>query len=753
MRCTTPEEFNYFTINTRGRWREGLSDSVFIDRDDHLSLTPMLNIGLFGEIGHATGLAVDGKGDLFIIDAKNCQLYKFATESQTLRRLECYENGGVEKRRFTCSDDLRQRWQAKGLFGCGSETGEFKFKEDETDSGGPAYSGGPVFSGGLAFWKDTLYVADTFNHRVQAFYFPQFQIRLVLGKQGHSGPANSSGAGEFNHPKDLVTDSLGNLYVLDYGNKRIQKFDRSGRFLQFIAAGGPHALKNPESLAVDRDDFIYVVDSTKSTVERFNSKGEWQDTPVRFREISQTTQPSAVAVDENRIIYLGERGEGDELSIHQFDQNRRNQLDQTARYLGHFGRYSGGCSKLVVDRKGNLYASCGPNGEVLLFAGDGHFEKQGAYYSKVFDSTIESCEWHRLALDIQPAEKSTLELLFRTSDEEFAQDKKEKDLAWQPLFSTPHNSVAVSDALFRQAVGRYLQLKFKFSGDGLHTHKVRQPRIYFQRLSYLRYLPATYQEDADGRDFLERFLSIFESVSFEIEQEIAGVAKYFDPQAVKGEFLDWLGTWLAVLRDNNWPEKKRRELLKRAFHLYRIRGTLRGLQEMIELFTEGETSIIEHHRLQTPMVLSANSTLGSSTVVGKGFKRRLVLEESSRIGEFALIESDEPAEKPFEASAFSFTIIADTSKLENDAQMQALRRLIEEEKPAHTRCFLRASGGVMQLGLHALLEVDTKLSKGFETARLGLTSQIGKGTFLGTKFRRRGVIGVRSTITIDAVLH
>ena len=294
---------------------------------------------------------------------------------------------------------------------------------------------------------------------------------------------------------------------------------------------------------------------------------------------------------------------------------------------------------------------------------------------------------------------------------------------------------------------------FVFTGDGFHTHKVGEARLYFQRISYLRYLPGTYQEDEDGRYFLERFLSIFESVSYGIEQEIAGAARYFDPAAVDGEFLDWLGTWLAVLRDANWPEAKRREFLKRAFRLYQIRGTTSGLRQMIELFTEGRTFVVEHHRLRTPMVLSANSTLGSSTVVGKAPSKKLVLEESSRIGEFALIEGDEPAAKPFEAGAYDFTVVADTSKLTGEALVRALRRLIEEEKPAHTRFFLRTGGAAMQLGVSALLQVDTRLSKGFETARLGLTSRLGSGTFVGKRFRRRGVIGARSTIMVDAVLH
>ncbi|MFN0085511.1 MAG: phage tail protein [Blastocatellia bacterium] len=879
MSCRTAEEFKYFVLNTPRKWREGFGDSVILDRDGRLSLTPMLNLNQLGDIGHATGLGIDRKGDLYIINARDCQIHKFLSGSRTVERLECFDRCAIRHKRFTCHDDLRRRWQARGLFGCGSEEGEFKFAE------------GGDFSGGLAFAKATMYVADSFNHRVQAFYLPGFQISLILGKRHRHRPVSGAGEGEFNSPKDVVTDSKGNLYVLDYGNNRIQQFNRSGGFLRFIGTG---VLKKPESLAIDGADFIYVVDSVKSTVEKFNRQGEWQGTPVKFRPsfmvteqfltdlksegvpenvlvklrsikkriigeenfeegfkallkakigeeqtvkfgsvilkhavtrltqpsavavgsdrasfiiteqfltdlksegvpekvlvklrsikkriigeenieesfkallkarigeeqtckfeavilkhaVARLTQPSAVAAGGDRIIYVGERGEGGDLSISQFDDG--------GRHIGRFGGYSGGCFKLVTDRKGRLYGSCGADGQVILFGGEGNFEKQGRYFSRVFDSTIDRCEWHRLALELQPTERANLNVFFHASDRKVGREEIEANDGWVHLLSAPHNSIAVQDALFRNGVGRYLQLKFEFFGDGFNTYRVGQARIFFQRNSYLRYLPSVYQEDEAGRDFLERFMSIFESMSFEVEQEIAGMARYFDPEAVNGEFLEWLGTWLAALRDNNWPEEKRREFLTKAFQLYKLRGTARGLQETIELFAGGETAVIEHYRLKSPMVLGAQSALGDSTVVGRSFTRRLVLEESSRIGEFALIEDDEPPEKPWEANAFDFTILADTSRLEGQDQLRALQRLVEGEKPAHTRCFLRTSEGEMQLGAHALLQIDTKLSKGFAPARLGVTSQLGERTFLGTKLRRRGTIGARSAISLDAVLH
>ena len=441
-----------------------------------------------------------------------------------------------------------------------------------------------------------LYVADTFNHRVQCFYLPHFQVRLVLGKRGCCGYVSGSGHGEFDRPKDVVADGRGNFYVLDYGNERIQKFDRLGRFMRVVGAGGEHRLQRPEGIAVDKEDSLYVIDSGSSTVEKFGADGEWRGTPVRwpadipeqFRDAGRPTEPSAVAVGEDGTIYVAESGSGAGSSIHRFAQT----LDPARRYLGRFGGYEGGCFKLSFDGAGRLYGSCGPAGELLLFGGEGRFGETGTYYSKVFDSTIEECTWHRLALDIEPAEKSTLELRFRASDDAFSIGQADElRLPWRPLFKTPYGPVAVEDALFpKEAVGRYLQLMFVFTGDGFHTHKVGEARLYFQRISYLRYLPGTYQEDEDGRYFLERFLSIFESVSYGIEQEIAGAARYFDPAAVDGEFLDWLGTWLAVLRDANWPEAKRREFLKRAFRLYQIRGTTNGLRQMIELFTEAGRS-------------------------------------------------------------------------------------------------------------------------------------------------------------------
>ncbi|HSF50887.1 MAG TPA: NHL repeat-containing protein [Nitrososphaeraceae archaeon] len=63
--------------------------------------------------------------------------------------------------------------------------------------------------------KDNLYVADTYNNRIQKIQ-PDGNITSI-GEQG-------SELGEFYLPYGIALDSKDNLYVADTKNNRIQKF-------------------------------------------------------------------------------------------------------------------------------------------------------------------------------------------------------------------------------------------------------------------------------------------------------------------------------------------------------------------------------------------------------------------------------------------------------------------------------------------------------------------------------------------------
>ncbi|MBZ0270213.1 SMP-30/gluconolactonase/LRE family protein, partial [bacterium] len=112
-----------------------------------------------------------------------------------------------------------------------------------------------------------VYVADFTNHRVQKFDGGG----VFLAKWGTFG----SGDGEFMNPRDVAVDAAGNVYVSDELNHRIQKFDGSGGFLlkwgSLGTANGQFDV--PHGIAFDAAGNVYVADSMNHRVQVFDASG------------------------------------------------------------------------------------------------------------------------------------------------------------------------------------------------------------------------------------------------------------------------------------------------------------------------------------------------------------------------------------------------------------------------------------------------------------------------------------------------
>jgi len=63
-------------------------------------------------------------------------------------------------------------------------------------------------------------------------------------------------------PADIGFDSQGNIYVLDSGNHRIQKFSPDGKYLATIGqqGQGPGEFQYPQSLTIDSEGYLYISD-------------------------------------------------------------------------------------------------------------------------------------------------------------------------------------------------------------------------------------------------------------------------------------------------------------------------------------------------------------------------------------------------------------------------------------------------------------------------------------------------------------
>lgn len=76
-----------------------------------------------------------------------------------------------------------------------------------------------------------------------------------------------------------------------------------------------------------------------------------------------------------------------------------------------------------------------------------------------------------------------------------------------------------------------------------------------------------------------------ESVAAVIER----VHQVFDPWTTPPEFLDWLGSWVALGFPSVWTEYQRRKVLSEIVGIYARRGLRAGLRQFLDLYTVAKT--------------------------------------------------------------------------------------------------------------------------------------------------------------------
>ena len=159
----------------------------------------------------------------------------------------------------------------------------------------------------------------------------------------------------FYMPADIAVDNEGNVYVLDSGNHRIQKFDPQGNFLASMGrhGQGPGEFQYPQSIDIDDKGNIYVADSGNQKIHILKPDGTFEK-DIKFTDES----PGIIRIRNGKLI----QGKG--ASMFSLQMGMMNQeeelpdlikvLDMDAEVLSEFGDQKD-YKDFLVNRMGNRF--------------------------------------------------------------------------------------------------------------------------------------------------------------------------------------------------------------------------------------------------------------------------------------------------------------------------------------------------------------------------------------------------------------
>ena len=223
----------------------------------------------------------------------------------------------------------------------------------------------------------------------------------------------------------------------------------------------------------------------------------------------------------------------------------------------------------------------------------------GAYSGVVFLPPVDSGErgfrWSRLKLLAEIPREAAVQVYAAASDSEdwpeWRSMAEESEPEASPgarvraLFGPP---AGAGTDLWLTHSGRYLWLALEMSAGGRGRPRIDGVSLRMGGDHMTDYLPAIYQEE----DFTYRYLSIFDSMFQDMEEEIEGLPRQLKPDSASAEFLDCLAHWLCLEPEDGDQELRRR--MPEALDAFENMYTVSGIRTTVKNLTGHQPIIIEH---------------------------------------------------------------------------------------------------------------------------------------------------------------
>ena len=142
--------------------------------------------------------------------------------------------------------------------------------------------------------------------------------------------------------------------------------------------------------------------------------------------------------------------------------------------------------------------------------------------------------------------------------------------------------------------GRYIWVRIDIVILDEHPVSIDKIKLLLKSESMMDHLPEDYRAEDGENGFMTRFMSIFDSIFFDMDQRIAKARSSLDYRTARGEMLRYLAGWVTDETSAYLSDEQLREKIRHAVSEYRMTGTRRGLSEWISREYGVTPNIIEY---------------------------------------------------------------------------------------------------------------------------------------------------------------
>ena len=278
-----------------------------------------------GQLQGPRGIAVDDEGFIYVADSGNHRIQKFAPDGQFV---VAFGKQSFADDEIGVPQGFNEPWSVA------------------VDAGGD------------------IYVADTWNHRVQRLD-DQGRVLNNWGVFGQTRVGELLAQGVFYGPRDIALDAEGRIFVTDTGNKRVQVFEPDGTFAFDWGGGGIAAgyLDEPVGIAIGPTGEVYVADTWNKRIQVFDREGAYlREWPIEGWEETSVEDKPYLAVDSRGYVYVADPG-----------KYRVLVFDSVGGYQTSFGQYGFDersfalPTGIAIGDDGSIYVTDARSGRVLVF--------------------------------------------------------------------------------------------------------------------------------------------------------------------------------------------------------------------------------------------------------------------------------------------------------------------------------------------------------------------------------------------------